>query len=169
MAAAADWLAGVSGSGVTDASIGASSLRRSLVGGPAPARAAAAPCACRRWTAGTASLTGRLIASGGTCEDIGKFVLLPLLRPLRLSGSPCLVFHHCMDICASISSIFLSVVARSSGLDGIELWKNEGRAAGSWPAITSLRRILRSMSNSRLRTKSLRRLRSIISLSICLE
>jgi hypothetical protein len=74
-----------------------------------------------------------------------------------------------MDICASISSIFLSVVARSSGLDGIELWKNEGRRPGSWPESTSLRRILRSMSNSRLRTKSLRRLRSIISLSICLE
>jgi len=92
-----------------------------------------------------------------------------LLLPLRLEGSPCLVFHHCMDICASISSIFFSVVARSSGLDGMELWKNEGRAAGSWPAMTSLRRILRSMSNSRLRTKSLRRLRSIISLSICLE
>ena len=104
------------------------------------------------------------MASGGMCADMGKFVLLPL----RLL-SPCLVFHHCMDICASISSIFLSVVARSSGLDGIELWKNEGRAAGSCPAITSLRRILRSMSNSRLRTKSLRRLRSIISLSICLE
>src|SRR5205085_12617840 len=100
------------------------------------------------------------------CEDIGKLVLLPVVRE---EFSPCLVFHHCMDICASISSIFLSVVARSSGLDGIELWKNEGRAAGSWPAITSLRRILRSMSNSRLRTKSLRRLRSIISLSICLE
>src|SRR5688572_21975144 len=74
-----------------------------------------------------------------------------------------------MDICASISSIFFSVVARSSGFEGMELWKNEGRAPGSWPASTSLRRILRSMSNSRLRTKSLRRLRSIISLSICLE
>src|SRR3954467_14273171 len=96
------------------------------------------------------------------CEETGK----PLTPPACV---PCLVFHHCMDICASISSIFFSVVARSSGLDGMELWKNEGRRPGSCPASTSLRRILRSMSNSRLRTKSLRRLRSIISLSICLE
>jgi hypothetical protein len=41
-----------------------------------------------------------------------------------------------MDICASISSIFFSVVARSSGFDGIELWKNEGRAIASCPAST---------------------------------
>src|SRR6478609_4522670 len=96
------------------------------------------------------------------CEETGK----PLTPPACV---PCLVFHHCMDICASISSIFLRVVARSSGLEGIELWKKDGRRPGSVPASTSLRRILRSMSNSRLRTKSLRRLRSIISLSICLE
>ena len=38
-----------------------------------------------------------------------------------LAALPCLVFHHCIDIWASISSIFFSVIARSSGLDGIEL------------------------------------------------
>ena len=87
--------------------------------------------------------------------------------PAPRVDSPLLVFHHCWDICASISSIFLSVLARSSGREGMELWKKDGRAIGSWPGMTPWRRSLRSMSNSRLRTKSLRRLRSIISLSIC--
>ena len=81
---------------------------------------------------------------------------------------PWLVFHHCMDIWASISSIFLSVLARSSGVDGMLLWKKDGPADRSCPTMASRLRILRSMSNSRLRTKSLRRLRSIISLSNCL-
>ena len=85
-----------------------------------------------------------------------------------MAESACLVFHHCMDICASISSIFLSVIARSSGLEGKLLWKNDGRCVPSVPAIASRLRILRNMSNSRLRTKSLRRLRSIISFKACL-
>jgi hypothetical protein len=51
-----------------------------------------------------------------------------------------------MDICASISSIFLIVTARSPG-DVRLLWKNEGRAAGSavrWPLRASRWRSLRS-------------------------
>ncbi|EWS63382.1 hypothetical protein Y695_03387 [Hydrogenophaga sp. T4] len=80
---------------------------------------------------------------------------------VRESGP--LVFHHCIDIWASISSIFLSVIALSSGLDGRLLWKNEGRTPCPPSLGPSRLRILRSMSNSRLRTKSLRRLRSIIS------
>ncbi len=82
----------------------------------------------------------------------------------------CLLFHHCWDIWASISSIFLSVTARSSG-EVMLVWKNEGRAVWSsdrWPCSASRWRSLRNWSNSRRRTKSLRRLRSIISLSICL-
>ena len=79
-----------------------------------------------------------------------------------------MVFHHCMDIWASISSIFLIVFARSSSFEGVLLWKKEGLAVKLWPVDASCLRILRSMSNSRLRTKSFRRLRSIISLSNCL-
>ena len=58
----------------------------------------------------------------------------------------CLLFHHCCDIWASISSIFLSVTARSSG-EAMLLWKNEGRLLVSsvrWPCNTSRWRSLRS-------------------------
>ena len=58
----------------------------------------------------------------------------------------CLLFHHCCDIWASISSIFLSVTARSSG-EAMLLWKNEGRLLASsvrWPCSTSRWRSLRS-------------------------
>ncbi|WP_325342096.1 hypothetical protein [Xylophilus sp.] len=43
-----------------------------------------------------------------------------------------MVRHHCIDICASISSIFLSVTARSSvGREARLLWKKEGRPSAS--------------------------------------
>ncbi|OQB99610.1 MAG: hypothetical protein BWX79_03089 [Alphaproteobacteria bacterium ADurb.Bin100] len=60
------------------------------------------------------SSSGRSGAAGGAdCDgpDVGNMLLL-------IEVSRCLVFHHCIDICASISSIFFSVCARSSGLDG---------------------------------------------------
>ena len=78
-------------------------------------------------------------------------------------GLPPLHGHLRLDL------VDLLTWSRVVRLGRIELWKKEGRNPGSCPESTSLRRILRSMSNSRLRTKSLRRLRSIISLSICLE
>src|SRR5690606_30605153 len=93
--------------------------------------------------------------------------LLRLDEPVADESGP-LVFHHCIDIWASISSIFFRVMARSSGLDGRLLWKKEGRTPGPSAPEASRLRIFRSMSNSRLRTKSLRRLRSIISLSAAL-
>src|SRR3990167_3191810 len=80
-------------------------------------------------------------------------------------ASSCLPFHHCLDIWASISSIFFSVVARSSRLEIELVWKKEGRPASSGLNTGPLRRILRKWSNSRRRTKSFCRLRSIISLS----
>ena len=47
------------------------------------------------------------------------------------AGAPCsLPFHHCCDIWASISSIFLSVPARSSG-EVMLFEKNEARARAS--------------------------------------
>ncbi|MCY1379019.1 hypothetical protein D9M69_667010 [compost metagenome] len=94
----------------------------------------------------------------------------PVLRldPVLTKESGPFVFHHCIDIWASISSIFFSVSARSSGLEGRLLWKKEGRMPGPSGLVPSRLRILRNISNSRLRTKSLRRLRSIISLSAAL-
>ena len=53
-------------------------------------------------------------ASDDGMSELGKLELLGGSEEL----APCLVFHHCMDICASISSIFLSVMALSSGLEG---------------------------------------------------
>lgn len=129
-----------------------SSSKRGLTAGAAPMGAA-------RLT-GAVGAKARAAASSSPRKSAGWVGASPLA----------LLFHHCCDICASISSIFLSVTARSSG-EAMLLWKNEGRAVGSsvrWPCSTSRWRSLRSWSNSRRRTKSLRRLRSIISLSICL-
>ena len=113
-------------------------------------------------TGGMGSSNGRrggAGAAGRDGSDVGNTLLL-------IDVSRCLVFHHCIDIWASISSIFFNVCARSSGFDGTLLWKKEGRGAVDWVPTISRRRSLRSMSNSRLRTKSLRFLRSISSLSI---
>jgi hypothetical protein len=77
-------------------------------------------------------------------------------------------FHHCCDICSSISSIFLSVSARPSDFSKELLMLNDEGvtvASKAWAA-ASRWRSFRSMSNSRRRTKSLRWRRSIISLSI---
>ena len=111
---------------------------------------------------GMGSSNGRRGATGAAGRD-GSEVWKTLLL---MDVSRFLVFHHCIDIWASISSIFFSVCARSSGLDGTLLWKKEGLGAVDCVPVISRRRSLRSMSNSRLRTKSLRFLRSISSLSI---
>ena len=113
-------------------------------------------------TGGMGSSNGRRGATGTAGWD-GSEVWKTLLL---MDVSRFLVFHHCIDIWASISSIFFSVCARSSGLDGTLLWKKEGLGAVDCVPVISRRRSLRSMSNSRLRTKSLRFLRSISSLSI---
>ena len=89
--------------------------------------------------------------------------------PPSTVASSCLPFHHCLDIWASISSIFLIVLARSSRLEVVVVpWKKEGRPAASVPDAGPARRIFRNSSNSRRRTKSFCRLRWIISLSACL-
>ena len=87
--------------------------------------------------------------------------------PCALAAS-CLPFHHCLDIWASISSIFLSVTARPSGSVARLFWKTEGRPMPT-TAETPRLRSLRNWSNSRLRMKSFWRLRSIICLSTCLS
>ncbi len=118
-----------------------------------------------RRRAGSTCGNGRIgEASRAFCCDApgGCAALLGPGEPVLVMESAPLGFHHCMDIWASISSIFLSVMARSSGLDGRLLWKNDGRMPCASAGVPSRLRILRSMSNSRLRTKSLRRLRSII-------
>ena len=68
-----------------------------------------------------------------------------------------------------ISSIFFKVIARPSGSVGILVWKKEGRAMAAAAAEGSRLRSLRSWSNSRLRTKSFCRLRSIMALRACLS
>ena len=122
----------------------------------------------RRFSCGSGAVL-RSAASLLRLKGVPPVECVPLLRlePVTNESGP-LVFHHCIDIWASISSIFLSVMARSSGRDGRLLWKNDGRTPWASPGVPSRLRILRSMSNSRLRTKSLRRLRSIISLSAAL-
>ncbi len=120
----------------------------------------------RAWGSGVTTGASSLALSGEPPELLTAAGLR--LEPVLTSESGPLVFHHCMDIWASISSIFFNVSARSSGLEGKLLWKNEGRMPGPSGLVPSRLRILRSMSNSRLRTKSLRRLRSIISFSAAL-
>ena len=156
---------------------------RAVGGGEAGDGVAAMSPAASSWTSGEASVSLYCWMRRWACgSGAGS---RPVAAPLRSRGVPPvewaelradpvtresgpLVFHHCIDICASISSIFFSVIARSSGLDGRLLWKNEGRTPCPPSPVASRLRILRNMSNSRLRTKSLRRLRSIISLSAAL-
>jgi hypothetical protein len=121
---------------------------------------------CRTAASGTTGAAGASLALDAAPPGLCAPVFRP--EPVLTRESGPLVFHHCIDIWASISSIFFRVSARSSGLDGRLLWKNDGRMPGPSTPVPSRLRILRSMSNSRLRTKSLRRLRSIISFNAAL-
>jgi hypothetical protein len=102
-------------------------------------------------------------------NGVPPVVWAPEFAPPVTRESGPLVFHHCIDIWASISSIFLSVIGPVVRLGRqAALEERRTHALAALTAGTSRLRILRSMSNSRLRTKSLRRLRSIISLSAAL-
>ena len=72
---------------------------------------------------GRAELEARMEAGAVGAKAVER-AAMPVLRGDRPAGNvgtrgavspPCLPRHHCMDIWASISSIFLMVTARSSG------------------------------------------------------
>ncbi|MNZ93938.1 hypothetical protein D3C78_1130310 [compost metagenome] len=88
------------------------------------------------------------------------------------ASAGCLLRHHCCDICSSMASIFCMVTARASAEVRL-LWKTDGRLAASAgapaPSADDAWRSRRSWSNSRWRTKSLRRLRSSICRKACLS
>ena len=150
--------------------------------GKVVAKAATSPA--EAMAAGTTSLSMGIWPGGGCLRNDAGAGLPPAGSAMGMvvASAACLPRHHCWDIWASISSIFLSVTARSpEDLELSRLLRNcEPCAAGpGTPTPTdalpgreaccnSAWRRRRSWSNSRLRTKSLRRLRSIISLSACL-
>ena len=149
--------------------------------GKVVAKAATSPA--EAMAGGTTSLSMGICPDGGGCLRNEAGAGLPpagSAMGMVVASAACLPRHHCWDIWASISSIFLSVTARSpEDLELSRLLRNcepcaagPGTPTGALPGLeaccSSAWRRRRSWSNSRLRTKSLRRLRSIISLSACL-
>lgn len=97
--------------------------------------------------AGAVGANARACAASAESEAPKGAGSVGAMPPGEPAAAGCLLFHHCWDICASISSIFLSVTARSSG-EVMLVWKNEGRAVWSsdrWPWRASRWRSLRSL------------------------